>query len=54
MASEKQNLDEPSMLSYKGPATESGRSQEFVCGGANSKAEIDDDEYHHCMDSLYF
>ena len=31
-----------------------GRSQEFVHGGANSKVEIDDDEYHYCMDSLYF
>ena len=42
------------MLSYKGLATESGRSQEFVHGGADSKVEINDDEYHHCMDSLYF
>ena len=31
-----------------------GRSQEFVHGGANSKVEIDDDEYHYCMGSLYF
>ena len=31
-----------------------GRSQEFVHGGADSKVEIDDDEYHHCMNSLYF
>ena len=33
---------------------EQGRSQEFVHGGANSKVEINDEEYHYCMDSLYF
>ena len=31
-----------------------GCSQEFVHGGANLKVKIDDDEYHYCMDSLYF
>ena len=33
---------------------EQGRSQKFVHWGANSKVEIDDDEYHYCMGSLYF
>ena len=33
-----------------------GRSHEFLHGGPirTIKVEIDDDEYHRCMDSLYF
>ena len=33
-----------------------GRSQKFLYGGLirTMKVEIDDDEYHRCMDSLYF
>ena len=38
----------------KRAASEQGCSQEFVYWEAGSKVEIDNDEYHHCMDSLYF
>ena len=31
-----------------------GVARNLYMGGVNSKVEIDDDENHYCMDSLYF